>query len=306
MKKASVIIPVYNSERYIENCLKSLLNQDYQNIEIIVVNDGSTDSSEKIIKEYSKKKSLVKYIYQDNFGAPSARNKGLSKATGDYIIFFDSDDFVEKNFISKMVEKIEEGNDLVICGSDEIDMNSHFLQKKRTDLKYKFKDFKYEKFFYDPYPGNKIFRKSIIDKYGIRFDNVRIGQDLNFYLKYVCHIENYKYIDDILSHYRIVNTGISRLKNFNLFDIVNSLNFSFKHMKEYNVENAEQIINTIKLSCYTSQLSKVRSYSYFKKKVVSKFFNYQLFVLHGDYVITTKYVILLKIKRICWTICSFI
>ena len=187
-----------------------------------------------------------------------------------------------------------------------MDCNSKFIKRKRTNVKYDFKYKNYEKYFYDPYPGNKILKKEILDRYNIRFDNVRIGQDLNFYLKYICHINKYKYIENILSHYRIVETGISRAKNFNLFDIVNSLNLAYKHMSKWGIEKSEQIINTVKLSCYTSQLSKVRSYPFFMKKVVAKFFNYHLNNLHGEYLITNKYVLLIKIKRICWNFCSII
>lgn len=306
MKKISVIIPLYNSEKYIIQCVDSILNQDYDNIEIIIVNDGSTDKSGVLVCDKYKENKKVKYIYQNNFGAPSARNKGLEFSTGDYIVFFDSDDYMECNCLSQMMELFNENVDLVICGADEVDVHGNKIGIKKTNCKYELIDEKYEKYFYDPYPGNKIFKASIIHEYDIRFDNVRIGQDLNFYIKYSCFASNIIYFDRILSHYRIVESGISRTKNFNLFDIVNSLDYAFKFLNNHNVDNSEKVINSIKLSCYTSQLSKVRQYPFFKKKVVSKFFNYNLSILRNNYVLKKKYVILLKVKRVCWTLCSLI
>lgn len=94
--KVSIIIPIYNSEKYLKQCLESIINQTYKNIEIICINDGSTDNSEKIIKDYLKTNKNITYLKQPNAGQSIARNKGLEKATGDFILFVDSDDFIEK------------------------------------------------------------------------------------------------------------------------------------------------------------------------------------------------------------------
>ena len=97
MPKISVIIPVYNTEKYLEQCLESVINQTYKDLEIICVNDASTDNSFDVINEYSKKDSRIKYInFETNKGVSAARNVGLEAATGDYICFIDSDDWIEQ------------------------------------------------------------------------------------------------------------------------------------------------------------------------------------------------------------------
>ena len=112
MYKISVIVPVYNTEKYIKKCLDSLVNQTMKNIEIIVVNDGSNDHSEEIIKDYENKyPEMVKYYKKENGGLPSARNYGLEKAKGEYIAFVDSDDYIDKELFSKLDEYIDKNID---------------------------------------------------------------------------------------------------------------------------------------------------------------------------------------------------
>ena len=112
--KVSVIIPVYNSEKYIVECAESVLSQDYKNIELILVDDGSTDDSLNICREIAKADERVKVFHKENGGASSARNFGIENSLGKYIYFVDSDDFVEKNAINSLVLKAEEtGADLL-------------------------------------------------------------------------------------------------------------------------------------------------------------------------------------------------
>ncbi|MCI8778348.1 MAG: glycosyltransferase family 2 protein [Bacilli bacterium] len=97
----SIIIPVYNTEDYLDKCLSSIINQTYKNIEIIIIDDGSTDNSKKIIKQYMNKDCRISYYYQNNSGVAIARNSGIDKAQGDYIAFIDSDDYIDLTFIEK-------------------------------------------------------------------------------------------------------------------------------------------------------------------------------------------------------------
>ena len=116
MPKLSVIVPVYNVEKYLSRCLTSLINQTLDNIEIIIVNDGSTDKSDEIIREYKKANNNIIYVTKENGGLSSARNFGLIYATGEYIAFLDSDDYVDRNIYKKMYEKAKETNsDYVEC-----------------------------------------------------------------------------------------------------------------------------------------------------------------------------------------------
>ena len=104
----SVIIPIYNSEEYIEQGIQSVLNQSNIEVELILVNDGSTDGSAGIIDEYAKKYDSVKAIHQENAGVGAARNRGIREATGEYIAYLDSDDFYEPEVLSELIEKCRE------------------------------------------------------------------------------------------------------------------------------------------------------------------------------------------------------
>src|SRR5574344_2022066 len=102
MIKVSVIVPVYNVEKYLPKCLDSLVNQTLQDIEIIVVNDGTKDNSQKIIDKYAKKYKNIKSYIKENGGLSDARNYGVAKANGEYISFIDSDDYIDKKMLEKM------------------------------------------------------------------------------------------------------------------------------------------------------------------------------------------------------------
>ncbi|MCR5506573.1 MAG: glycosyltransferase, partial [bacterium] len=116
MKKISVIIPVYNVELYLSQCLESIINQTYKNLEIILVNDGSKDSSIDICKAYVKKDKRIKYIYQKNMGLSASRNTGIKNATGDYIHFIDSDDYIPLDYYEKMISALGNSDADIVCG----------------------------------------------------------------------------------------------------------------------------------------------------------------------------------------------
>ena len=130
MPKVSVIVPVYNTEKYLDRCLESLINQTFKDIEIIIVNDGSTDNSEEIIKKYVKQyPDIMKYIFQKNQGLSSARNNGVKLATGKYISFVDSDDYIDVD-LYKNLENIMNGDiDLIKFKMVKTDENLKNLQK---------------------------------------------------------------------------------------------------------------------------------------------------------------------------------
>ena len=117
-KKVSIIVPVYNVEEYLNKCVDSIINQTYKNIEVILINDGSKDSSGEICDTYAKKDSRVKVIHKENGGVSSARNKGLEASTGDFIMFVDSDDWIEVEAITSLM-KIQNRNnyDVIMFGA---------------------------------------------------------------------------------------------------------------------------------------------------------------------------------------------
>lgn len=110
--KISIIIPIYNSEKYLDDCIISVVNQTYKNFELLLINDGSQDRSREICKKYQEKDKRIVYIEQPNLGVSSARNKGIEVSTGDYIVFLDSDDYISENFLKTLMDK-SDSNTLV-------------------------------------------------------------------------------------------------------------------------------------------------------------------------------------------------
>lgn len=130
----SIIIPVYNASKYIEKCLESIINQTYQSIEIIVINDGSKDNSLEILNEYASKDNRIKVIDKENGGVSSARNLGIDKATGKYIMFIDSDDYIEKDMLEVMCRQIERQEaQICLCGMNVVSIKDEkSLEDKNT------------------------------------------------------------------------------------------------------------------------------------------------------------------------------
>ena len=130
MPKISVIIPVYNTEKYIEKCLESLAKQTMQDFEVIIVNDGSTDNSKKVIKDYMKNSNLdIKYLEKENGGLASARNYGVERALGKYISFLDSDDYLDKNLFSNLEKYMDEDIDLIKFKMKTVDEKENVIEK---------------------------------------------------------------------------------------------------------------------------------------------------------------------------------
>ena len=128
--KVSIIVPVYNVEKYIEKCLNSLISQSYKNIEIILIDDGSKDNSGKICDKYKRKDPRIKVIHKENAGVSEARNSGMQKATGEYLCFVDADDFVMNDYIEYLHQLIVKGSsDIAICTK----MFSNFNEKQTSD-----------------------------------------------------------------------------------------------------------------------------------------------------------------------------
>ena len=234
MPKVSIIVPVYNVERYLRQCLDSLVNQTYQNIEIICVDDGSTDASSEILTEYALKNSKVRVIRQENSGLSVARNVGFSFATGEYVMYVDSDDWIDVCTCEKAVFKAEEhAADLVmwpyirefpnrsapkVIFSEEKTFHAaecRELQRRMvgllgTEL---------------AHPENadalctvwgKLYLRELIAQNDIHFTDLqRIGtyEDGLFNLHYLAHVKNATYIPDYLSHYRKNSGMTSKYRN---------------------------------------------------------------------------------------------
>ena len=174
MSKVSIIVPVYNAEKYLKKCLDSLINQTLKDIEIILVNDGSTDSSKNIINSYLTDKR-VKLFNKENGGQASARNLGLKKATGDYIMFIDSDDYVELNMCEKMYEIICKGYNIVCCDyfiTNGLDQYKKILGDKNSQ-EIAVKDY----LFCGAGPCNKMYETKFLNKINFYFPEGIIYED---------------------------------------------------------------------------------------------------------------------------------
>lgn len=207
--KVSIIVPVYNCENYISTCLESILNQTYSNNEIIIINDGSIDNSEQIIKKYIEKDNRIIYLYQDNSGPSEARNKGIQTSTGEYLVFIDSDDTVHKKYIELLLNEIIGSEaDIVCCGYKD---ESKYGVKNHTD--FVFSDSISKHSFMEMVCNgtggvlwSKIFKKEIIVKNNLKMDkNIFMSEDLVFVLQYVSHCKAFSTIKKYLYNYNRLN-----------------------------------------------------------------------------------------------------
>lgn len=204
----SVIVPIYNVEKYLHKCIDSILNQTLKNIEIILVNDGSTDNCGKIIDEYAKKDERIIVIHKENEGQSSARNKGLDIARGEYIGFVDSDDWLHHDMYENLYNAINESNaDLCICGREAYSEDGILgyqikLENELIDLnEYDIREYISSKLFYKHtvVVWNKIYKKEVIKNNNIRFEDVSYvgSEDALFNYQYLLIAKKIKSIDKI-------------------------------------------------------------------------------------------------------------
>lgn len=204
----SVIIPVHNSDKYLNECLDSIINQTYENLEIIVIDDSSTDKSKEIILNYANSDKRILYFYKEFKSAGKTRNFGIDVAKGKYISFIDSDDYIDVTMIEKLHAAIKKNDSfsgtlqlyMVIDG--EIKHYSRTLEEQML-LKL-------------PNVWSRLYNKSIIDKYNIRFSDAIIGEDLEFNCKLLLCNNHASYINEALNYYRIHSSSSFRKNNNNL------------------------------------------------------------------------------------------
>ncbi len=176
MPKASIIIPVYNAEKTIKYCLESILNQTFQDFEIIVINDGSKDNSQRIIESYKKKYPQKFRVYkQENKGVAITRNKGIGYARGFYLFFIDNDDYIDKDYLEIFIREIQNSkSDMVIGGYKRVDIHKNrVLYSKDTS------DNPWVKYMF-PICWAKVYKTSSLKNFKLEFLDINIGEDLYF------------------------------------------------------------------------------------------------------------------------------
>lgn len=224
-KMVSVIVPIYNCEKDVTKCIESIRSQTYPNIEIILVDDGSKDSSPKICDNFAKKDQRVKVFHIENAGVSNARNVGLKQASGTYIQFVDSDDWIEEGMTDALVSKLEETNaSLVVCSF----LQETLYRKKKNKLPEPAGVYTNQEFFQnilkDPmsfYYGvvwNKLYRREDITTHGITFDTKQqLGEDLLFTLEVLQHISSVTIYEGYRYHYNCCQKGsLSRYQMFGI------------------------------------------------------------------------------------------
>lgn len=229
--KVSVIVPVYNAEKFLDRCLESIINQTYHNLEIIVINDGSSDNSLNICQKYEKNDNRILIIDSVNEGVSAARNKGIKKATGKYLAFVDSDDYIEKNMIESLVKRQRETNaDLVVCDFCFEDINGNYDTRNNKTIISMNKDqtiynvLHPNKIYYG-FLWNKLFLNQIFIENNLLFDlDISMREDLLLILDYCKYINYSSYISDNLYHYVNANSkSLSVLKSKDIESIISRI-----------------------------------------------------------------------------------
>ena len=208
----SIIVPIYNVDKYLEECIESLKNQTYKNLEIILINDGSTDNSEQICRKEEKQDNRIVFINKKNGGAASAKNEGLKVVKGDYIAFVDSDDFIEADMIEYMVNTIKKYNsDIVQCSFTNLYKNTEkFKQDKIIEQNIGSKDFlelfltKWDSSLF----WNKLFKREVIEN--VFFKEGRCIDDEFFTYKCVINSKSIVTSNKIVYNYRMRKSGVMK------------------------------------------------------------------------------------------------
>lgn len=236
----SIIIPIYNVEKYLSRCLNSLINQTLKNIEIICINDGSTDNSYNILNEYAKKDNRIIIINQSNLGQSYARNKGLDIAKGEYIGFVDSDDWVDLDFFEKLYNAAKDNDcDIAVAGIIRL----HNLHKKfhlKINKLCVTRDVN-EKFFLCDVPNlsyiwNKIYKKSVFDKFKFRFKEGMIYEDVILTPKLLYYMNSLVTVPKINYYYwRRFNSTVTQKNEKALKDAEIANKIAEEFIKEKNI-----------------------------------------------------------------------
>lgn len=307
----SVIVPIYNAEKYLHRCIKRILTQDYTELELLLIDDGSTDNSGTICDEYAIKDNRIRVFHKENGGVSSARNWGLDKAIGEYIMFVDSDDYMLSGMLEVMLSTLKaKSADLVVCGTTE---TGGGYWRPIADVDYSINQLK-ENFvsllhteLLSP-PWNKIYKKEIIGSN--RFcEDISFGEDLLFNIQYLEKCENISLIKESPFYHEKENE--------------NSLVVKFNRNRLLDIEKVWVVVDRFSedkeglyskylrdLTVYVRQLLKTKQYSWLEKKNILEewssvtlikslnLFNYKIYYLN--------WVLLLLLKNKQWKLANIL
>lgn len=248
LPQISIIVPVYNAEKYVLRCLDALVKQTYNNIEIIAIDDGSQDTSWEIVTKYAKKDNRIKPIRQENGGPGKARQTGLKNALGKYIMFCDSDDWFEPDMCAEMINAMEKNDvDFACCQTNVVD--EEFIECR---------DLEEKKYYHNKQNGilninpnnilkitgviwNKIYKKEIIDKYNLSFNNTSEGEDTIFSYSYKLLSNKAFFIDrHLYNYYRNISSLMTTMrskKNKNFDSVANNAAYLLNFLQKHNLKS---------------------------------------------------------------------
>ncbi len=245
MPEISVILPVYNADKYLQECLDSLLCQTFRDIEVLCINDGSTDKSAEILNQYTQKDNRVRVFEQENSGPAKARNVGLFNAKGQFLMFCDADDAYKPDMCEKMLTALKEHNvDLVMCDAEIIEYDKNHGRQEGNIAYHKLR----HKGFYELTQDlrsrlnillwNKIFKLDLIKKWHIDFPSGYKSDDDSFVSQYLCVAETFFGLDEKLYCYKLLSNSImgtilSQGKTDSLFDKI----YSLRHTLDFLTKN---------------------------------------------------------------------
>ena len=251
--KVSVVLPIYNVEKYLKKSVQSVQNQTYRNLEIILVDDGSKDSSGRICDELSKEDSRIQVVHKNNGGLASARNSGYEVATGEYVMYIDSDDCVKEDTVKKCVDAIErDKSDVVIFGYEKVSEDGNILEVCSWDNKIYSHNEMTEHLYRAicemsfGYAWNKLYRKSILDKSGVLGDAKVIDrEDLIYNMELLKYWNKITYIDYV--GYEYLQRSTSLLHNSNLARL-NGVEYFVERVHDIDVGEAQgKVFNMVVL-----------------------------------------------------------
>lgn len=311
MPKISVIIPIYNTEKYLSECLNSVLNQTFEDIEVICIDDGSTDKSLEILNKFAKQDPRIKILKQQNQYAGVARNNGLKIANGDYIFFVDSDDYIIHETLQLLYDKITStDSDISICRPFEYINETHVIKEilwsLRLDILGDKKSFSYldfpEQFFqiFEAWPWDKLYKKELLDKFNIRFSELRSCEDVIFVFLAMIHAKKITYIEDFCTYHRIHKYSMDLNRDpFNLFYIYKDIEHELRRIDKYDCLKKSFLNQLCKVSNHHIRIAKplIKKYKIFKYIKTKLFEDFLIDHIEESYFYKTTEIEKLKLIR---------
>ena len=302
----SVIVPVYNQEKYLKSCLESIINQTYSNLEIIVVNDGSTDSTLDILNEYASKDSRIIVLNKENGGVSAARNTGIRKSTGEYIAFVDSDDWIHPQMYEYLYFLIKEYNaDISSCSFGNrieksiIDYNQYDFITVFEKNEYLYKYFKLECQDTEYYPWNKLYRRELIDNNQFPV-GIACGEDVFGTYKSVARAYSIVKSSKKLYYYRENADSVSRNFSKKDYDVIKVWDLMVNYNEKISSEYFEYSLLNRKRANFTILYRLAKNYNVedlkkmtIVKKLLSELKKDELYLLESKIVFSRKVIIFL-------------